>query len=138
MSGSQVPASLQRRVRLRAGDRCEYCRLAQASQEATFHIDHIVPRVAGGPTVLQNLAFACVSCSLRKGARIAAIDPVTGDTTPLFHPRLHDWSDHFGADVSGKILGLTAMGRGTLVALSMNREIAVGIRSTEHSRGRWP
>jgi len=61
MSGGQVPISLQRRVRLRAGDRCEYCRIAQASQEATFHVDHVVPRVAGGATSLENLALACVS-----------------------------------------------------------------------------
>jgi hypothetical protein len=87
-----IPASLQRRVRLRAGDRCEYCRLAQAGQEATFHVDHVVPRVAGGPTVLENLALACVSCSLRKGARITAIDPSSGDTTQLFHPRRDEWT----------------------------------------------
>jgi len=60
MSGGHIPTSLQRRVRLRASDRCEYCRLAQAGQEATFHIDHVVPRVAGGATALENLALACV------------------------------------------------------------------------------
>ena len=42
MAGSRhVPASLDRRVRERAGGCCEYCRLAQVSQEATFHIDHL-------------------------------------------------------------------------------------------------
>jgi len=99
MSGGQVPISLQRRVRLRAGDRCEYCRIAQASQEATFHVDHVVPRMAGGGTSLENLALACVSCSLRKGARTTAIDPVTGDTTQIFHPRLYAWSEHFSGCV---------------------------------------
>jgi HNH endonuclease len=138
MSDRQVPISLQRRVRLRAGDRCEYCRLAQAGQEATFHVDHVVPRVAGGVTALENLALACVSCSLRKGARSLAIDPATGAATQLFHPRLHVWSDHFGADASGEILGLTAVGRGTVAALSMNRVLAVKIRHGEHSRDRWP
>jgi hypothetical protein len=47
MIDRQIPISLQRRVRLRAGDRCEYCRLTQAGQEATFHVDHVVPRIAG-------------------------------------------------------------------------------------------
>jgi hypothetical protein len=61
MSGGQVPISLQRRVRLRAGERCEYCRIAQASQEATFHVDHVAPRVADGATSFENLALACVS-----------------------------------------------------------------------------
>ena len=120
MNDRQVPTSLQRRVRLRAGDRCEYCRLAQAGQEATFHIDHIVPRAAGGVTALENLALACVSCSLRKGARTAAIDPASGEAAQIFHPRLHEWSDHFGAAASGEILGLTATGRGTVAAMSMN------------------
>jgi hypothetical protein len=36
MTADHIPATLQRRVRARAGDRCEYCRLAQAMQEATF------------------------------------------------------------------------------------------------------
>jgi hypothetical protein len=138
MSGGQVPVSLQRRVRLRASERCEYCRIAQASQEATFHVDHVMPRAAGGETSLENLALACVSCSLRKGARTTAIDPDTGETTPLFHPRLHSWSDHFGADASGNVVGLTAIGRGTVVALSMNRVLAVAIRREERSRDRWP
>jgi hypothetical protein len=138
MSNGQIPTSLQRRVRLRAGDRCEYCRLAQAGQEATFHVDHVVPRVAGGQTVMENLALACVSCSLRKGSRISAIDPTTGDMTQLFHPRNHAWSDHFAAGASGEIQGLTAMGRGTVVALSMNRVLAVRIRREERFRDRWP
>lgn len=103
MSGGQVPISLQRRVRLRAGERCEYCRIGQASQEATFHVDHVVPRVVGGATSFENLALACVSCSLRKGARTTAIEPTTGDTAALFHPRVHVWTDHFRADESGEI-----------------------------------
>lgn len=36
----------------------------------------IHPSVAKGPTVEDNLALACVSCSLRKGARMTAVDPV--------------------------------------------------------------
>ena len=70
-------------------------------------------------TSLENLALACVSCSLRKGARTTAIDPAAGDTAQLFHPRLHAWSDHFIADVSGEIFGLTAIGRATITSLSM-------------------
>ncbi len=138
MSGGQVPIPLQRRVRLRAGDRCGYCRIAQASQEATFHIDHVVPRAASGATSFENLALACVSCSLRKAARTTAIDPTTGDATQLFHPRIHAWTDHFSADDSGEVNGLTAIGRATVVSLSMNRVLAVRIRHEEWSRGRWP
>ncbi|WP_437785618.1 HNH endonuclease [Sorangium sp. So ce1097] len=78
MSRESVPAALQRRVRERAANRCEYCRLSQAGQEATFHVDHVQPRQEGGLTTLENLALACVSCSLRKGARTHGEDPLTG------------------------------------------------------------
>jgi hypothetical protein len=138
MSTGHIPASLQRRVRLRASERCEYCRIAQVGQEATFHVDHVTPQSAGGVTSLENLALACVSCSLRKGARTPAIDPATGDAAQLFHPRLHAWTDHFIADVSGEIVGLTAIGRATITLLSMNRVLAVAILREERTRDRWP
>ena len=58
---SSVRARLRRLVTERAGQRCEYCGLAQEGQEATFHIDHIAPVSAGGLTDSENLALACVS-----------------------------------------------------------------------------
>jgi hypothetical protein len=82
----------------RAGDRCEYCGLAQAGQEAAFHIDHVIPRAAGGPTSEENLALACVSCSLHKAAKQTAVNPVDGKEVPLFNPRTDRWSDHFRWD----------------------------------------
>ena len=138
MSSGHIPVSLQRRVRLRAIERCEYCRIAQVGQEATFHVDHVMPQAAGGVTSLEKLALACVSCLLREGARTTAVDPATGDAAQLFHPRLHAWRDHFIADVSGEILGLTAIGRATITSLSMNRVLAVAIRHEERTRDRWP
>jgi len=66
---NSVPRRLRRLVVTRAGERYEYCRLAQIGQEAAFHIDHILPVIDGGETVAANLALACVSCSLRKEAR---------------------------------------------------------------------
>ena len=64
-----IGADLARLVRKRAGNVCEYCCLPQSSQEATFHVDHIQPAVARGLTTPDNLALACVTCSLRKAAR---------------------------------------------------------------------
>ena len=74
-----IPANLRRQVITRAANCCEYCGLAQTGQEATFHIDHVVPVVAGGQSTSENLALACVSCSLRKGARLVTVDPHTGE-----------------------------------------------------------
>ena len=80
-----IPASLRSLVVSRAGNRCEYCGLSQMGQAATFHVHHIVPVVEGGQTTADNLALACVSCSLRKAARLRVPDPdskVGGQDTP--------------------------------------------------------
>ena len=132
-----IPAEARRQVIRRAGDRCEYCGLSQAGQEALFHVDHVVPVAAGGTATLDNLALACVSCSLRKGARQQALDPTTGKEVPLFHPRREVWGRHFRWD-GVRILGLTPTGRVTVTALSMNRPLALAIRREEEVRGRHP
>jgi len=132
-----IPTFMRRLVIRRARGRCEYCRLSQAGQEATFHIDHIIPVAADGKTIAENLAFACVSCSLRKGARQTAIDPVTDAEASLFNPRLDDWTEHFrGDDVH--LVGLTATGRATINALDMNRPLIFAIRTEEAALGRHP
>ncbi len=117
---NDIRARLRLAVVLRAGNRCEYCGLAQEVQEATFHIDHIVPRLKGGLTTLDNLALACVSCSLRKEARRSALDPITGRRVPLFHPRKQQWARHFGWD-GVRVVGMTPTGRATVLALELNR-----------------
>ena len=134
---SSIPTILVRHVVERAQDRCEYCGLSQVGQEATFHIDHVLPRVADGPTTLENLALACESCSLRKGARQFAIDPETNAEVGIFNPRTQSWQDHFQWD---EILveGLTPTGRATVVALEMNRASILTIREEEIDRGRHP
>jgi hypothetical protein len=132
-----IPAQLRRQVIQRAQDRCEYCGLAQASQEATFHIDHIIPVNAGGETTLNNLALACVSCSLRKGARLTARDPKTGKEVRLFNPRRDSWRLHFRWD-GVRAIGLSPTGRATVAALNLNRAVAQAIRHEEILRERHP
>ena len=101
-----ISASLRRQVIERAANCCEYCGLAQTGQEAAFHIDHVLPVVAGGNTTLENLALACVSCSLREGPRLLVRDPQTGEHVTMFHPRLDSWRAHFRWDTG--CLGLQA------------------------------
>ncbi|XZE18346.1 HNH endonuclease [Pirellulaceae bacterium SH449] len=125
-------------ARDRAHDACEYCLLPQRSQEATFHIDHIVPRREGGETDVVNLAFACVTCSLRKGARMFAIDPQSQWTVRLFHPREETWSEHFRLNDEFEFEGLSPTGRATIVAMGMNRPAIVSIRKELHLLGRFP
>jgi 5-methylcytosine-specific restriction endonuclease McrA len=51
--------SLDVRVRIRAGDRCEYCRIPSYISEFTFPIDHIIAQQHGGKTIYANLALSC-------------------------------------------------------------------------------
>ena len=93
-----------------------YCLLPQVSQEATFHIDHIIPRIERGETSAANLALACVTCSLRKGARMFVIDPETKTTARLFHPREEKWSDHFRWNDGFEYEGLSKTGNAIIFA----------------------
>jgi hypothetical protein len=110
-----IPAALCRLAIQRSNDRCEYCKIAQAGQVATFHINRIVPVVANGETTAENLALACVSCSLRKGVRQEIEDAQTGIKVLFFNPRQQSWQEHFGCD-GVQIIGLTRVGRATKAA----------------------
>jgi hypothetical protein len=134
---SSISAALRALVAERAQNRCEYCGLSQSGQEATFHVDHVAPRAAGGRTSEGNLALACVGCSLRKSARQRAADPATCADAPLFNPRSDSWSEHFRWD-GARVDGLSPTGRATAAALAMNRPLMVAIREEEAMLGRHP
>ena len=134
---SHIPASLRRLAIERGKSRCEYCHLAQAGQEATFHIDHIIPISSGGRTISENLALACVSCSLRKGARLAVVDPQTGQEVRLYNPRRDSWYEHFEWE-GAHVVGLTPVARATIEALDLNRPLILAIREEETALGRHP
>lgn len=133
----RIPSELKQIVIQRASGRCEYCGLSQEGQEATIHIDHIIPIKAHGNTSAQNLALACVSCSLRKAARMTAVDPESGEETPLYNPRRDIWREHFRWE-GVRLVGLTAIGRATIEALNMNRMLILAIRKEEVLAGRHP
>ncbi len=108
--------------------------MSQAGQEAAFHIDHVLPRKSGGETGLSNLALACVSCSLRKGAARLAQDPEGGEVVSIFHPREQIWEEHFRQTEASEIVGLTPTGRATAAKLAMNRPLAIAIRREQATR----
>ncbi len=92
---SESWAETCRRVVTRAGSRCEYCRMSQSLQGATFHVEHVTPRSLGGSDSPDNLALACPACNLAKSNRTTAPDPECGFPALLFHPRQHIWAEHF-------------------------------------------
>jgi hypothetical protein len=112
--------------------------LPQDSQEATFHVDHVTPRSRGGATTLDNLALACVTCSLRKSARHRARDPRTGRLVPLYNPRIDDWTIHFAITARWRLSGRTPVGRATIEVLGMNRAAIVAIRQELARMDRYP
>ena len=125
-----MDAAARARVRKRARNRCEYCRLHQDdSPLAALHVEHIIPRAHSGSDDLDNLALACIDCNLHKGTNLTGIDPQTGTVTELFHPRNHRWADHFGWR-GVHLVGKTAVGRTTIRVLHMNSDDQLALRSS--------
>lgn len=121
-------------VEARAGNRCEYCRMHQPLQGATFHVEHIIPSIHGGPTELDNLAWACPGCNLKKSDRTEVIDPVTNQTVRLFHPRHDNWSQHFAWE-EYCLVPLTPIARALIAAFDLNHPRRQRIREAEELFG---
>lgn len=132
-----LAGELKAAVRERAAVRCEYCRMHQSLQGATFHVEHIIPRSKGGSSDLANLALACPGCNLHKADRITALDPESGSRVRLFHPRQQSWSEHFRF-MGHRIEGLTSTGRATVAAFDLNHSRRLRIRSVEEKLGLYP
>lgn len=115
-----VPAAMRERVRRRAAGRCEYCLTPDVVALVKHEVDHIIALKHGGLSDDGNLAQSCRLCNRRKGSDIAAQDPETGATVPLFHPRRDRWRDHFAID-GVRLAGRTAIGRATIAHLQLNR-----------------
>lgn len=128
----------KQRVRERAGNCCEYCRVSQSSRLTRFQIDHIIAVAHGGSDEDDNLCLACYPCNAFKGTNVAALDPQTGDAARLFNPRLQAWNEHFGLNDDATISGITPEGRTTVAVLRMNDPKRVKQRSDEITAGGYP
>src|SRR5262249_25135698 len=112
----------------RAGNACEYCRIAQESTPLIpFHVEHIVPKQHGGFDDPDHLALACDRCNAYKGPNLTSVDPDTGTIIALFQPRRDVWSEQV-ALTGGLIVGLTPTGRATARLLNMNAPRRVELR----------
>lgn len=124
-----LPKALRQRLVAVDDHRCAYCGTPQANSGSPMVVDHLQPRSKGGPTTFENLCFACYLYNLFKGAKIQVIDPLSGEIASLFSPRNDRWNEHFIWDeASLHILGLTAIGRATVIALKMNNPVIVDAR----------
>lgn len=132
-----LPAESAVAVREQAANRCQYCRMHQSLQGATFHIEHIVPKSKGGTDELSNLGLACPSCNLHKADRVTAIDPDSGAEVALYHPGRQDWVEHFRF-IGPRIEGLTPTGRATVATPDFNHPRRLRIRAAERRLGIRP
>ncbi|MCB0125696.1 MAG: HNH endonuclease [Caldilineaceae bacterium] len=123
MVGPYIPNAVRLAVIERAEHLCEYCLSPADWSPEIFEIEHVRPLGAGGTTELSNLAYACPACNRYKQHKLSATDPVTDQTTHLFNPRTERWSEHFrwSEDLT-TIVGVTIIGRATVVTLRMNRQ----------------
>ncbi len=126
---SDIPESIRKQVRERAGHRCEYCLSHQAYVMGRLQLDHIQPMVKGGSDDEANLCLACELCNQHKWTKTEEIDPETKQYVPIFNPRQQMWSEHFRWNPDGvEIIGLTACGRASIVALNLNNVLALTVR----------
>lgn len=132
-----VTAETRRLVIARAGARCEYCRMHDSLQGATFHVEHIVPRSTGGTDDVTNLAWACPSCNLHKSDRVSVGWSGSSDIVALFNPRLNEWAEHFDWD-DYSLIGKTVCGKATIEALCLNTQRRQKIRQAEQLFGLFP
>ncbi len=134
MRSDYIPAGLRRLVRERAGECCEYCLTPEAFVLLAHEVDHVVAQKHGGDTAANNLALSCIQCNRHKGSDLASIDPETGETVLLYHPRRDEWSLHFRL-AGGLILPLTAVGRATAQLLQFNQHDRVLERASMVAAG---
>ena len=134
-----VSAELRRQVRAQFANCCAYCRTAEVLTATSFEFEHIVPLSAGGKTTISNVCFSCPMCNRYKSDQAFAIDPVSDESVPLFHPQQDHWADHFTwNDDYSEVVGLRSCGRATVVALKMNRIPMIRIRRMWFAMGEHP
>ena len=134
-----IPVKLRRLVYRRAGGRCEYYLSPVSHAVSSFAIEHILPLEKGGATTADNLALSCQGCNSYKYTKTEALDPLKKDRVPLFHPREHVWQEHFGWNQDCSLLiGLTPIGRASVLTLRLNRPGVVNLRQLLYDAGKHP
>ena len=127
--------SVRQFVRQRAGQRCEYCQLPQETAPyITFHVEHIRAKQHHGDDDDSNLALACPDCNAKKGPNLTTVSPDTDEIIELFNPRLHSWDEHF-TFVGPEIIGISDIGRATVLLLDFNEDERVVMRAELRAEG---
>ena len=71
---SRQPPGIPRRERMRMilerdGEHCVWCRRPLSADDRIASLEHVVPRLKGGPAWLDNEVVACRACNRKRGHR---------------------------------------------------------------------
>jgi hypothetical protein len=129
MPEARLTAVRRAAVMAQANYCCEYCYAQERYSPDPFSVEHILPLAKGGTNEEKNLAFSCQGCNNRKYISTEAIDPVTGETVPLYHLRRQVWTEHFAWNENCTVvIGLAPTGRATVEKLQLNRPGLINLR----------
>lgn len=132
MARSYISRALRKKIAAEARHRCGYCLTPQLFTAMPMEVEHIMPIAAGGASTEDNLWLACSLCNGYKRTQTHGADPLTGERVPFFNPRQQIWSEHFRWSEDGiQIVGQTACGRATVIALKLNNPYFI------QARHRW-
>jgi len=94
-----------------------------------LELDHLIPLSRGGSSTEENLWLACPQCNRYKATQVEFRDPESGQMIALFNPRTQRWQEHFVWQQNGLyVVGISPVGRATVVALQMNNPWIVRAR----------
>ena len=131
VSRAYISVSLRQSVVKRAGNSCEYCLTNDLIGVHKFHIDHIYNEAKGGPTSLDNLAYACAVCNHKKGENLAGYIAEIGQAFLLYHPRKDTWEDHFDLTSTGRLALKTNVAKAAAAQLKLNvKMLSQSVRSS--------
>lgn len=119
--GDYISTHIRAQVAERAEFRCEYC-LTPDSKGYSFYkhqVDHIISLKHRGTNALSNLAYACFTCNVNKGADVGSLHDETNKFIGFYNPRTDIWPEHFRLHLF-RIESLTDVGWVTAIMLQFN------------------
>ncbi len=129
MTGQYISQEVRQQLAQEVGHWCGYCLSDELLSGISLTIEHIIPTAKGGSNSLDNLWLACRPCNEHKGIQTHATDPITNEHVPLYNPRIQLWHEHFAwSDDTTEMVGLTPIGRATIIALQLNRPLLIKAR----------
>lgn len=142
MSTTYISAELRRLVIARAELLCEYCLIHEEDTYLGCEIDHIISEKHGGPTIEDNLAYACMICNRNKGSDVGSIVSLQNSSSfsRFFNPRIDLWYEHFQLSLEDRItiLPISDIGEVTVRIFKFNEYERLLERQTLRDLNRYP